>query len=525
MTEALGTAAARSFARRSWGRGAVAVLVTGERTWLAAQWQVQRAAHALRRADRAWLPLPGRRSRRRAATAAAGFADRPWPGRGGGRDGEPPPDLEDILSERPPWLLRGPHYVIAALFVLVLLLASVLKVDVIVAARGKLAPDGPPVVLQPLERGVIREIRVNIGDKVRKGAILATLDATFTAADRAALIAQQSVLAAQIRRLNAELDGTKLATEADAGADALLQQKLYDQRQAQYAARLDGFDADIARDRTALRAAQDARALLSRQLDIARQIEAMRAQLFKGEIGSKLNYLEAQAERVRAQHEYQDQLSKTAELEQTLRSAKADRDTFIDGWHRELLEDLAKARTAYSTASESLAKAVRLNNLVVLRAPADGVVLDVPKRSVGSVLNAAEPLITLVPSNTPLIAEVMIASADVGYAAAGDKVIVKVDAFPYQRNGYLEGRLRSIGEDSVSSATGEQGAAAVAGGGGFYHPSEVSLSATMLHDLPAGTHLIPGMTATAEINVGSRSVLSYFLYPLSRGLSESFREP
>jgi hemolysin D len=418
--------------------------------------------------------------------------------------------------------LRGPHYVAALMFVMVFVLAGVLRVDVIVAARGKLAPDGPPIVLQPLDRGVIRQIRVKIGDVVTKGEILATLDATFTAADSASLAAQQSALQAQLRRFSAELDGTPL-TAPDDTPDERLQLNLYNQRQAQYSSRLNEFDAAIARDQTALKGAQDALGVLTRQLDIARQIEAMRAQLYRGAIGSKLNYLDAQATRMSVEHEYQDEVSKAAELQQTLRSATAERQTFIDDWRRELLEDLAKARTADATLTESLTKADRLNNLVVLRAPADGIVLDIAKRSVGSVLNPAEPLITLVPLQTPLIAQVMIASGDVGFAKPGDKVVVKVDAFPYQRNGFLDGRLRSIAEDSISPADPAPGAAAL--GAGFFHQSEVAFATTKLHDLPEGTHLIPGMTVTAEINVGSRSVLSYFLYPLSSGLSESFREP
>jgi len=53
----------------------------------------------------------------------------------------------------------------------------------------------------------------------------------------------------------------------------------------------------------------------------------------------------------------------------------------------------------------------------------------------------------------------------------------------------------------------------------------VTLADTALHDLPEGTKLIPGMTVTAEIKVGTRSVISYFLDPIRRGFSESIREP
>jgi hemolysin D len=150
-------------------------------------------------------------------------------------------------------------------------------------------------------------------------------------------------------------------------------------------------------------------------------------------------------------------------------------------------------------------------------------VLEVAKRSVGSVIQAAEPVVTMVPTSAGLISEIMINSADVGYTKLGDEVAIKMDAFPYQRHGVLTGRLRSIGQDSISP--NGAGAAAPAAGQPIFHRSHVELTNTKLQALPEGAHLIPGMTLTAEIKVGARSVISYFLYPISRGFSESIREP
>src|SRR5262249_1284702 len=159
-------------------------------------------------------------------------------------------------------------------------------------------------------------------------------------------------------------------------------------------------------------------------------------------------------------------------------------------------------------------------------APADGVVLDIAKRSVGSVLREAEPLITLVPSNATLIAEIKVNSGDVGYTKPGDAVIVKVDAFPYQRHGLLEGRLRSVSEESFTPGS-QEGVAPPSGraANSAFHRGEVDLTKTTLEHVPEDAHLIPGRTLPAEIKVGSRSILSFFLYPITRGLDQSMREP
>lgn len=437
----------------------------------------------------------------------------------------PEPDLEDTLAETPPRLLRNTHYVAVVLFIALVVIASLVKVDMIVAAPGRLVADSPTIVVQPLQISIVREVRVRAGDIVHKGDVLAKLDPTFTQADKAVLTAQQDALQARVARLEAESSGSPLQLES-VGADQQLELTLYRQRQAEYASRLHAFDEDMLRYQAAMTAAQQSRDTLVEQLEIARKIEAMRAKLYKQQYGSELNYMDAQVTRMRTERDYQDASNRFNEAQHFLNSTQADRQAYIDGWRRQALEELARARSDATAVAESLAKAVRMNDLVVLTAPEDGIVLEVAKRSVGSVLQEAEPLVTMVPTSAALIAEVMINSGDVGYTRLGDEVEIKVDAFPYQRHGLLQGRLRAVGEDSMSTNTpAVMASGAAVPAVGVVHRSQVELTGAGLRDLPAGTRLIPGMTLTAEIKVGSRSVISYFLYPLMRGFDESIREP
>ncbi len=173
-----------------------------------------------------------------------------------------------------------------------------------------------------------------------------------------------------------------------------------------------------------------------------------------------------------------------------------------------------------------MAKASLINDLVVLTAPEDGVVLDVAKRSVGSVLREAEAFITIVPSNAKMVAEIMINSSDVGFTKSGDEAIIKIDAFPYQRYGLLGGRLETVSEESFQAGAAPQENSLVPSEkSGAFHRGRIAMTNTKLDNLPEGARLFPGMTLTAEVKVGSRSVMSYFLYPITRGFSESIREP
>ncbi len=434
-------------------------------------------------------------------------------------------DLEEIVEELPPRFLRASHYFAAALFAVILLIAAFAPVEMVVQGSGQLTTDTPSIVLQPIERAIVREIKVRPGDIVTKGQLLATLDPTFAEADMASLTAQEHSLKAQLRRIEAEQAGTPFTLPAAPDASELLQDALYRQRQAQYASRVNAFDEEINRAEASIQTIEGNRDFFAQQLTIARDVEDMRSSLWKGKLASKLQLLEAQSLRLRAARDHQDSVDRIAELRHIAKSKRAERQAFIDDWRRALLEELVTKRTEAARLTESIVKAARLRDLVQLTAPQDGVVLEVAKRSVGSVLREAEPLITLVPSGAPLIAEIMIGSSDVGYTKPGNAVSVKVDAFPYQRHGKLEGRLISVSEASFSSQSDGETPSQRRPTAGAFHRARIELPKTRLGRLPEGARLIPGMTVSADIKVGSRSVLSYFLNPVTRGLDESMREP
>jgi hemolysin D len=434
--------------------------------------------------------------------------------------------IDAICEEPPPRLMWSTHYIVVALFFLLLLIASIAKVDTVVVGPGSLTTESPPIILQPIERGIIRELRVKPGELVHKGQVLAVLDPTFAHADFAALQTQQHSLLAQIKRYEAELNSQPFEASATPDADETLQSSLYQQRQDLYKSRLKVFDEDIQRLNANIRTTEDDRVSLEKQLGYAKELEGMRGQLLQSQNGSKLSYLDAQTLKVRTERDYQDAANHLVELQHGLQSKKAERENFVNDWRRQILDSLVAARTESGRLEESLSKASLLKDLVMVTAPADGVVLDVAKRSVGSIMREAEPLVTIVPSDAPLVADIVISSSDVGHIHPGAEVVLKVDAFPYQRHGLLKGRLLYVSEESYAmTEAGGQAQGGAPRGEGAFHRGRVALTDTRLGHMPEGAHLIPGMTVSAEIKVGVRRVISFFIYPLTRGLDESLREP
>lgn len=437
--------------------------------------------------------------------------------------------VDEIAEELPPKAMRSIHYIMVGMFLLTLFLAAIIKVDIVVVGTGRLLTEAPPIVMQPMDRTILRELKVRPGDTVKKGQLLAILDPTFARADLGALTAQQRTLVAQVRRLEAELNNQPFTPSGNFTPEDQLQLTLYNQRQSQYAAQLKVYDEEVSRREANIRTTEDQRESQAKQLVIAKEVESMRSQMFAKEVGSRLNYLTAQSARMQIEQAVQDAANRLTEQKHDLQSKRAERQAYVDGWRQKILEDLVAARTSAEQVGEGISKAGLLNDLVTVTAPDDGVIVDIPKRSVGSIMREGEPLITIVPSNSKMIGEIMVNSKDVGYAKPGDHVVIKVDSFSYQRHGMLEGKLISVSEESyIGGAVSGSNAVvppATSEASGAFHKGFVELTKTELEDLPEGARLIPGMTMSAEIKVGSRSVLGYFLNPITRGLSESIREP
>jgi hemolysin D len=123
----------------------------------------------------------------------------------------------------------------------------------------------------------------------------------------------------------------------------------------------------------------------------------------------------------------------------------------------------------------------------------------------------AEALITVVSLGSTLEAEVEIDAADIGHVAKGDAVRVKLQAFPFQRHGLLEGTLRTLSEYALRS---RQAGAGGPGAPKMFYRARVALDSTGLRNVPKAHRLLPGMQVNAEICVGDRRIISYFLHPL-----------
>jgi HlyD family secretion protein len=431
------------------------------------------------------------------------------------------PDWIEIEERAPPRLAYLTLFLLTAVILCGVVWATFSEIDEIAVTRGKLITIEPNLVVQPLENAIIRSIDVRVGESVKAGQTLAVLDSTFTQADLQELRTKYESADASVKRLEAELANKPYSPVDSSSAAELLEARLYAQRKAFNDSRLRQFDEEIEHAEASAIKARAEEAILLQRLHGIREIEGMRTGLLKNGIGSKLSVLQAQDARLDIEANLARLHGTQTEAGHEIERARAQHQAFIDEFRRSALESLVEARARRGSASEDLKKADLRRRLVVLTAPADATVLEIAQRSLGSIIREAEPLLTLVPANVPLEAEVLIESKDIGQVSVGQPVKIKFDAFPFQKHGTGSGAVRVISRDAFTSEGKENGSR---GPSSLYYKARIKLSEIELRSLPNGSHLLPGMAVQAEIQTAKRSVISYFLYPLIRGLDESIRE-
>lgn len=429
------------------------------------------------------------------------------------------PDADEIERRPLPRYLQITLHVLLAMLLSFIIWASFSNVDQVVVAHGRLVTPLPNIVVQPLDASIIKSIDVRVGQVVKKGQILATLDPTFVEADEAELRTRLNSLETQSQRLEGELSGEKSPVKKDANMDSQLQAQLSVERLANYQAQLRKFEETQEKLRASVETNRmDQRVLLARMNNLL-EIEAMQEKLVAQKFTAPLRLLEERERRMGVERELQLAKNKEVEIKRELSAFDAEKTVFKKSWRQKTMEDLLANSRDRDALGEQLHKADKRNRMVTLLAPADAVVLDIAKLSQGSVVRGAEAFFTLVPLAAVLEAEVQIDSLDVGYVKPGDVTRIKLDAYPFQKHGTLEAKLRTISEDAFrrDAATGQ--------GLDAYYLSRIGLGASRLSKMPQHARLLPGMTLTAEIVVGKRSVMSYLLWPLTKALDDSIQEP
>lgn len=422
---------------------------------------------------------------------------------------------ETPVHPLPMWTMR----IIVALAVLILLIALIGKLDIVAVAPGKLIPKQQVKTIQPALTGVVRRIPVRDGQRVQAGQLLMELDTTQAAAD--ADKAHQSRLDAALTversraLLLAQTKGTSpmLAKVEDASDEQQLEaQHFADGIYFEYRDKLNSAQAELMKREAELGTTRQQIAKLDATAPLARRQANDYASLVNEKYVARTDYLDKEQTALNQEHELAAQRSHAQELAAAIAQQRAEIAALTSQYRRQQLDALDKANQQLAQSRNDETKADTRQKLLSLTAPVAGTVQQLKIHTLGGVATAASPVMDIVPDDT-LEVEANIENKDIGFVKAGQPAVVKVDAFPYTRYGFLHGTVETVSNDAVSDRKR-----------GLTFPVRIRLTTNRIRANDTWINLTPGMAVSAEIKTGKRSVAHYFLDPVIQTGQESLRE-
>lgn len=417
--------------------------------------------------------------------------------------------------------------VLAAMLGLLALWAVVGHLDIVAVAPGKLVPGSYVKIVQPAEAGVIKEILVSEGQPVAVGQVLMRMDALIADADGKSLQAEYQRRQLSLKRIDAELAGSELAIVGDVAPG------LAGEIVAQYRANRAALAAALAEERTRLvksrqdvAAAEQVKARLEGTLPHYREQDKAYEKLAKDGYVGPLMTSDKKRERLEKEQELKTQEFVIESARAGVSQSERKLVQIESDYRRQLHAERNEASGARDKLAQEIAKQSHRQAQLELKASQAGVVKDLATHTVGTVVQPGTILLTLVPREETLRAEVWIGNEDVGFVRPGQQVKLKLATFPFQRYGMVGAVVEYVGADAAeSSATGAGSPPDhVARGQPLLYRALLALDPDSRGPDGKRLPIAAGMQVSAEIHLGHRTVLEYLLSPVQKAWHEAARE-
>jgi hemolysin D len=443
-----------------------------------------------------------------------------------------------------------------------LLWAYFAKIDEAVPAPGQLKPQGSVQPVQAPVGGVVEEILVKDGQRVKQGDVLIRMDTDAAEAQKkaneqvlASLERQNQFYRSQLGGINAPAVGVNVPPEILAltsNRAALLNEiRLYEAQLSGDAsaaglsvAQRVQIQAGLRESSTRSSAAQFEVAQLQQQLSQAStQLSAAQKNLAideniysrlselarEGGIGTlqvarqEQQLLESRKEVDRLTQEMSRLQYAIAGANEKLQNTMAVTDTSV-------LDKIAENQKQLASIDTQLNKAIVDNDALIaetknklsqalvnlryqeLRAPVDGEVFDLKAKGTGFVATTSEPILQIVPGDG-LVAEVYVTNADIGFVRTGMMVDVRVDSFPFSEFGDIKGEVVRIGSDALPPDEEHR----------FYRfPVRIKLDRQTILTAGQEIQVQSGMSISANIKIRKRTVMTIITDQFTRKI-DSFQ--
>ncbi len=406
------------------------------------------------------------------------------------------------------------------LLVLALAWAYLGQIDIVAVGNGRVSTEGSVKVVQSASYGVVKRITAQEGQRVHKGDVLVELDKTTAEKELATTTQSLNIVRAErdiLRRLAMGNGADDIINSAGVSDEAKAVLREFTASQLALAsAKEQALKGSIASHQRQLQFNQQTKAQLEgeaqklkdRQTKVKQKLESANA-IERIRLQNELDTLEQRittansAATSQGQQVLQSQLT-LAQVQSQSQVSLAEANSSIGG-------QVIAQEQRIAELENNLAKAKRALEQTTIIAPVDGTILALNTRTIGGVVNVAERIAQIVPDNDLLYVDVTLDNQDVGFVRVGQRVVIKVATYPFQRYGYLEGAVENISPDAIQDEKK-----------GLVYKAKVKLSGAN-SSKKNRLKLLPGMSVSAEITTGKRRIIEFFLDPLMTHVDDSLK--
>jgi hemolysin D len=404
------------------------------------------------------------------------------------------------------------------------------ELDIVVTARGRVINDGQIKSIQSPVNGSVAKIKVLDGDFVKTGDVLLELDSTAFQADIDAIEEKFLQINADLKRLDAELVGAQPLFSLSEMNPTIKERNnsqisLHQARQRNLLLRKEELQATLASRRATLTNGETALKGVETRLIIAKEKE-VRARPYVDVAIPRFQYLQWKDDVQILENEIAMQLQTNTRLSHDIKETQQRFLQISSTRQQEISIEINDKKTALALVKTDLTKAKKRANDAIIRSPQDGFLQKISVTTLGATVNQNDVLVQLVPANTPLIIEVMIPNEEKGYLRIGQSVDIKLDAFPFQKYGRINGQLDWVSPDAelsnnLNSSLLTQSAQlrTLNNTPQYVYRGKVTPKA----DSNVNIKLSPGLTASIDIYTDKRRIIDFFLFPLQNSLDEAMR--
>lgn len=394
-----------------------------------------------------------------------------------------------------------------------------------IIAQGSFVATGNNKIVQHLEGGIIKDMRVSEGDIVKEGDVLLTLDPTAALSNDRMLKLRRLRLEAVVARLRAEAAGDRdfkipaivmaEASDPDIGSIIQSQNIVFHSKQVKLEEQLNLIEKNIASLEYRYKGYSGQKDSFDRQLALLTEERDSKARLVKVGYMRRTDLLAIERAMADAMGDISRLQGELNESEAEIAKFRQEAVIAVNSNKQAALDALETADSDLDSVREQAREAQGVLERTVIRSPVNGTVIRAYYHTAGGVITTGKPIMEILPAHVPLIIEAQVLRTSIDQLHEGQTAAIRLSALSRRTTPVLSGKVFYVSADSIEESAGLQ-------------TKDVYIVRVEIPDSEIAKvhnfHPVPGMPADVLIQTSERTFFEYITKPITDSMSRAFKE-